>query len=388
MNNDRGWMTNIQCPCSKCRHIGGFWDAETVKLHLLKNGFVSDYYVWSRHGESYISGQSGEQSSPYYSNTQDRTDEDNLMYNMVMDAVGPSFDPEMPNAETKKLYDILKSSKKKLYEGCETCRPYSSWPIIVTPYNLPLWMWTIIDFPDYSMLSGWKTGGHLACPHCAHDHDAYNLSHGGKTTWFDNHRKFLPANHPFRKNKNWFTKGKTVTESPPPVRTGEDVYHEIESLGLMKVTELGSDEHNARPMSEAKFVQPASRDNKGIGEKAVGFAQFASPKKHNGGASVDINGFAKIVSKKKHSQSANVGLAPNTQVPDQRMSKARSLQVASPDAEVRMRRFRSHVENVPAQLFLNKAYQTILGMEETNENKQDPNKQKQTINQAEQTGAN
>ncbi|KAK1359643.1 hypothetical protein POM88_044117 [Heracleum sosnowskyi] len=96
------------------------------------------------------------------------------------------------------------------------------------------------------MLFGWKTDGHLACPHCAYDHYAYNLSHGGKTTWFDNHRKFLHANHPFRKNKNWFTKGKTMTESPPPVRTGEDVYQEIESLGLMKVTELGSDEHNAR----------------------------------------------------------------------------------------------------------------------------------------------
>ncbi|KAK1368609.1 hypothetical protein POM88_034701 [Heracleum sosnowskyi] len=153
MNNDRAWMyqrkvkgylnlafvkglenfmqhvislpssfngTNIQCSCSKCRHIGGFWDAKTVKLHLLKNGFVSDYYVWSRHGESYIGGQSGEQSSAYYSNTQDRTYEDNPMYNMVMDATGPSFDPEMPNAETKKLYDILKSSERKLYEGCET----------------------------------------------------------------------------------------------------------------------------------------------------------------------------------------------------------------------------------------------------------------------------
>ena len=107
-------------------------------------------------------------------------------------------------------------------------------------------MWTVSDFPAYSMLSGWKTAGHLACPHCAHDHDAYSLSHGGKTTWFDNHRKFLPANHPFRKNKNWFTKGKIVTESAPPVRTGEDVFQEIESLGLMKVTELESEEHNAR----------------------------------------------------------------------------------------------------------------------------------------------
>ncbi|KAK1379955.1 hypothetical protein POM88_026699 [Heracleum sosnowskyi] len=96
------------------------------------------------------------------------------------------------------------------------------------------------------MLFGWTTAGHLACPYCVYDHDAYNLSHGGKPTWFDNHRKFLPANHPFRKNKNWFTKGNTVSESAPPIRTGEDVFQEIESLGLMKITELGSDEHNAK----------------------------------------------------------------------------------------------------------------------------------------------
>ncbi|KAK1362529.1 hypothetical protein POM88_047003 [Heracleum sosnowskyi] len=96
------------------------------------------------------------------------------------------------------------------------------------------------------MLSGWTTAGHLACPHCTHDHDAYNISHGGKSTWFDNHRKFLPANHSFRKNKNWFTKGKTVSEMAPPLRTGEDVLQEIESLGLMKITELGSDEHNTK----------------------------------------------------------------------------------------------------------------------------------------------
>ncbi|KAK1359644.1 hypothetical protein POM88_044118 [Heracleum sosnowskyi] len=49
-----------------------------------------------------------------------RADEDNLMYNMVMDAAGLSFDPEMPNAETKKLYDILKSSERELYKGCKT----------------------------------------------------------------------------------------------------------------------------------------------------------------------------------------------------------------------------------------------------------------------------
>lgn len=71
--------------------------------------------------------------------------------------------------------------------------------------NFQIWaalMHTISDFPSYSMLSGWKTASHLACPHCPHDHDSYNLSHGMKPTRFDNHWKFLPFDHPFQKNKN------------------------------------------------------------------------------------------------------------------------------------------------------------------------------------------
>ncbi|XP_016468630.1 uncharacterized protein LOC107791134 [Nicotiana tabacum] len=108
----------------------------------------------------------------------------------------------------------------------QMAHPYSCWPVIITPYNLPpemcmsspymflsllipgpkspgknidlylqplidelkqLWvdgvenydsykkqnfqmraalMWTINDFPAYGMLSGWSTHGHLACPCC------------------------------------------------------------------------------------------------------------------------------------------------------------------------------------------------------------------------------
>ncbi|XP_039120162.1 uncharacterized protein LOC120256563 [Dioscorea cayenensis subsp. rotundata] len=108
---------------------------------------------------------------------------------------------------------------------------YSSWPVIVTPYNLPPWMcmkdeymflsiivpgpsnpkdrldvflqpliaelkdlweigvetydvtskqnfrmraalmWIISDFPAYSMLSGWSIAGKLACPYCMDDSD-------------------------------------------------------------------------------------------------------------------------------------------------------------------------------------------------------------------------
>ncbi|KAK1361057.1 hypothetical protein POM88_045531 [Heracleum sosnowskyi] len=285
--------TNIKCPCTKCK-FKRHWDAKIVKLHLLKKGFVENYYVWNRHGEPYIVGGSAGQSSTSYSNISRGGDEDNLMYDMVMDAAGPNFDPrseEIPNAEAQKLYDILHSSERELYGGCKTSQ-LSAMARMLSLKSDHHWSEACYDqtsefiksiLPeDNTFIDGfYNTKKHMeglglpsvkidccvngciiywgedtnmnsSCPHCAHDHDAYNLSHGGKTTWFDNHRKFLPTNHPFRKNKNWFTKGKTVSESAPPIRTGEDVLQEIESLGLMKITELGSDEHNAKIMKTYK----------------------------------------------------------------------------------------------------------------------------------------
>jgi len=144
--------------------------------------------------------------------------------------------------------------------------PYSCWPVVVTPYNLPpqmcmtksymflsclilgptnptkkidvylqpliddlqkLWsegvftydisskenfvmraclMWTINDFSAYVMLSAWGTKGKLACPYCMEDTKAFTLKHGGKSSWFDCHRRFLPNNHPFRRIQRRFLK--------------------------------------------------------------------------------------------------------------------------------------------------------------------------------------
>ena len=93
-------------------------------------------------------------------------------------------------------------------------------------------------FPAYSMLSGWSTAGWLACPYCMDNSDAFTLKFSGKYSWFDNHHKFLPANHPFRRNRTAFRKNKTVTTVPPVVHLGDDILTEIQSLGLKKVTEM------------------------------------------------------------------------------------------------------------------------------------------------------
>ncbi|XP_015170735.1 uncharacterized protein [Solanum tuberosum] len=158
----------------------------------------------------------------------------------------------------------------------QTGKQYSSWPVIVTPYNLPPWicvntydiskkqnfkmraalMWTISDFLAYLMLSGWSTAGRLACPYCMENYDAFTLTKGGKQYWFDNHHKFLPLNHPYRKDKSSFRKNRVVTMQPTPFRSGEDVLKGIEELGLKKVTELGVDiiNHRVSRFSDFKLL--------------------------------------------------------------------------------------------------------------------------------------
>ena len=106
-------------------------------------------------------------------------------------------------------------------------------------------MWTVSDFPAYAMLSGWSTAGKLACPYCGNDSDAFYLANGCKISWFDNHRKFLLPNHPFRSNKHRFLKNKVVLAPPPLNRSGEDILQEIKELGLMKVTEVEAEEVNS-----------------------------------------------------------------------------------------------------------------------------------------------
>jgi len=59
-------------------------------------------------------------------------------------------------------------------------------------------IWIISDFPAYGMLSGWSTHGKLSCPYCMEHNKAFRLKHGGKITFFNCHRRFLPMNHLYR----------------------------------------------------------------------------------------------------------------------------------------------------------------------------------------------
>ncbi|XP_050233356.1 uncharacterized protein LOC126681844 [Mercurialis annua] len=142
---------------------------------------------------------------------------------------------------------------------------YSSWPVIVTPYNLPPDMCMKDEFMFLTKLVPgpgnpknhldiflqlliaklnqlWESGirttsGRLACPHYMENTEAFTLPGSGKQSWFDCHRKVLPTGHHFRRNVTEFRKGKQVRQKFRGVRTGDEVLAEVDGLGFKRAYE-------------------------------------------------------------------------------------------------------------------------------------------------------
>jgi len=108
--------------------------------------------------------------------------------------------------------------------------------------------WTVNNFPPYNM-HGWSTHGALSCPICQDQIRGSYLEHGHKMSWFDYHRCFLPRNHVFRKNRNAFTRGRTVHSQPPERLTPEIEWSRVRDFA--KVTE----EHNPQISGSGDNVQ-------------------------------------------------------------------------------------------------------------------------------------
>ena len=78
-------------------------------------------------------------------------------------------------------------------------------------------MWTISDFPAYSMVSGYTTARKLACLYCTIHSDAFYLSKSRKISWFDNHQNLLRRDHLYRRNRYRFCKNTLVKKTAPPI---------------------------------------------------------------------------------------------------------------------------------------------------------------------------
>ncbi|KAG8485401.1 hypothetical protein CXB51_021699 [Gossypium anomalum] len=92
-------------------------------------------------------------------------------------------------------------------------------------------LWTINDFPAYANLSGWSTKGQVACLICAEKTESRWLQYGRKFCYMG-HRRWLSAEHPFRKQSREFD-GTIEYEVAPIPQSGEDILRDIEGVNFI-----------------------------------------------------------------------------------------------------------------------------------------------------------
>ncbi|XP_038707274.1 uncharacterized protein LOC120002584 [Tripterygium wilfordii] len=165
---------------------------------------------------------------------------------------------------------------------------YSTWPVILMPYNLPPWlcmkqpyfilsllipgpngpgnnidvylqplvqelielwevgedtfdassketfnlraaiMWTINDFPAYGNLSVWCTYGRFACPICNEDTSSMRLKYGKKFCYMY-HRRFLDHSSNYRNDAKSFDGTKELRYAPI-VLSGSEILHQMRGI--------------------------------------------------------------------------------------------------------------------------------------------------------------
>jgi hypothetical protein len=82
----------------------------------------------------------------------------------------------------------------------------------------------------YDVFAGWSVHGELTCLKCGLDTDCFRLTHGGKISYFDCCRRWLPRKHKFIKEQNTFRKDTIVTKGPPKHLSGAQIVDMLDKL--------------------------------------------------------------------------------------------------------------------------------------------------------------
>ncbi|KAK5845753.1 hypothetical protein PVK06_001969 [Gossypium arboreum] len=187
---------------------------------------------------------------------------------------------------------------------------YSTWPVVIVPYNLPPWlcmkqsslilsmiipgekgpgndidiylqplieelkqlwagvktydvlrkenfylrttlMWTINDFPAYANLSSWSTKGRYACPCCAAQTCSQWL-YNGKKFCYMGHRRWLDENHRYRFQKALFD-GTEELKKAPEQTIGSEILFMLKDMDFSygKLNQPSNRQTNRRSRDES-----------------------------------------------------------------------------------------------------------------------------------------
>jgi hypothetical protein len=70
----------------------------------------------------------------------------------------------------------------------------------------------------------------LTCPICGSDTDCFRLTHGGKISYFDCHRRWFRRKHKIRQEQNAFRKNTIVTKGPPKHLSAAQIVDMLDKL--------------------------------------------------------------------------------------------------------------------------------------------------------------
>jgi hypothetical protein len=133
--------------------------------------------------------------------------------------------PKQPGNRIDVYLDPLIEDLKKLWdEGVRAFDAYRREEFTLRAVLL----WTINDFPAYGNLSGHAVKGYYACPVCSEHTFANYLKHGRKMS-FVGHRRFLPLNHPYRRQKKAFN-GFQEFGVPPIPSNGVEILAKLNAI--------------------------------------------------------------------------------------------------------------------------------------------------------------
>jgi hypothetical protein len=91
-------------------------------------------------------------------------------------------------------------------------------------------LWSVHDFKAYDIFASWSIHKELTCPICGSDTDCFYLTHGGKISYFDCHRRWLPQKHKFRQEQNTLRKDTIVTKGPLKHLSGTQIVDMLDKL--------------------------------------------------------------------------------------------------------------------------------------------------------------
>ncbi|KAL7606445.1 hypothetical protein Lser_V15G18818 [Lactuca serriola] len=124
---------------------------------------------------------------------------------------------------------------------------HSVWPVLTVIYNLPPWLfetydayaqehyklraivlWTINDYHALGTLSGCPYSCFQGCVVCGEDTHCIRLPELHKQS-YAGHRRFLPYDHPFRRQKKAFNGQQEFSPSPVPMN-GDEIYNRVKFI--------------------------------------------------------------------------------------------------------------------------------------------------------------